>query len=147
MLAAAWRATRREKGRLQTILTSATVSQEDEAALRALVPRARRLSHVGVLAPTLERRFVPVRSNLTHRKDAALLRLLRPTAPPREGGGDAAATMLFCTGARRARHVVELLRHELPWLRVAALHGECERAERDAALAAFHDGEAQARVA
>ena len=150
VLAAAWRATRREKGRLQTILTSATVSQEDEAELRALVPRARRLSHVGVLAPTLERRFVPVRSNLTHRKDDALLRLLRraATAPPREGGGDgAAATMLFCTGARRARHVVELLRHELPWLRVAALHGECERAERDAALAAFHDGEAQARAA
>ena len=116
MLAAAWRATRREKGRLQTILTSATVSQEDEAALRALVPRARRLSHVGVLAPTLERRFVPVRSNLTHRKDAALLRLLRraATAPPRQGGDQvpddaAAATMLFCTGARRARHVVELL--------------------------------------
>ena len=147
VLEAARRATRHEKGRLQTILTSATVSQEDEAELRALVPRARRLSHVGVLAPTLERRFVAVRSNLTHRKDDELLRLLRRTAaaPPRDGdGGAAAATMLFCTGARRARHVVELLRHEVPWLRVAALHGECVREERDAALAAFHDGDAQA---
>ena len=41
-----------------------------------LIPaRARRLSHVGVLAPSLERRFVEVRSNLTRRKDGALLRL------------------------------------------------------------------------
>ena len=149
VLEAARRATRHEKARLQTILTSATVSQEDEAELRALVPRARRLSHVGVLAPTLERRFVAVRSNHTHRKDDELLRLLRraAAAPPRDGdGGAAAATMLFCTGARRARHVVELLRHEAPWLRVAALHGESLREERDAALAAFHDGAAQARA-
>ena len=41
----------------QFLLTTATLSREDEAELESLFPAAKRVSHTGVLVPTLRQRF------------------------------------------------------------------------------------------
>lgn len=46
---------------LQVILTAATMSKEHEEFARQWFPHLQRVDHVGVLVPTLRKRFIPVR--------------------------------------------------------------------------------------
>jgi ATP-dependent RNA helicase DDX3X len=131
-------ANRRRAPPTQHVLTAATMSEEVLTALDKRFPHASRLSHRGVLAPTLRQRYYFVRGD----KEQELLRLLETACADAwlaEGG-----TMIFCGGARRAERIHTLILETMPWLRPALLHGERLPEERDATLDAF--GEAATQI-
>ena len=104
----------------QAILTAATMGAAHEEYARSWFPQLERVSHVGVLVPTLRKRFVVVRGF----KEEELLRTLeRASADPWLCEG---ATIVFCGGARRAQRVLEVVQGAMPWLNPSILHGETE---------------------
>lgn len=124
----------------QHIFTAATLDAAQEAALSKRFPRATRVTHSGVLVPTLQQRWFHTRGD----KEAHLVRLLEEAQSNRflrEG-----ATLVFCRNPRRVSHVHAQLAATLPALRPVALHGEQPSAERDSALRALADSEAHVLV-
>ena len=54
---------RPHRQRAQHILTAATIDEATEAEVRSLLPKAARVSHTGVLVPSLRQRFPFVRGD------------------------------------------------------------------------------------
>jgi len=128
----------------QFIMTMATLGAEQDAKLRAGLPsfaKAKRVSHAGVLPPTLRQRFhlVPHGDKPPH-----LLRLLRDAADDAwlAGGG----TMVFCTEAELATDVHALLEEELPSLHPVLLTEGTPAKQRHATIDAVRDGATQLLV-
>ena len=119
----------------QYLLTAATIGAEHDAAIRDLFPSVRRVSHAGVLVPTLRQVYHYVRSD----KDQELLQLLEKSevTPFLHDG----ATLIFCGSVRRASRVHELLASCMPELRPELVHGETRPAARELALRKFHEDE------
>ena len=124
----------------QVILTAATMREEHEEHARGWFPQLERVSHVGVLVPTLRKRFVVVRGF----KEEELLRTLESAAAdPWLAKG---ATIIFCGGARRAERVLEVLQGAMPWLKPSILHGETEPQAREAVLTGFKEDDTRLLV-
>lgn len=97
----------------QLILTMATLNPAQDAAVRARFPSARRVSHAGVLPPTLRQSFqlIPHGSKQPH-----LLQLLRDSAADQWLGQG--STMVFCAEEKVARELHTLLANaDDAWLR------------------------------
>ena len=122
----------------QVLMTAATIGAEEEEVIRTLVPKAtRRISHSGVLVPTLKRVYHYVRSD----KDAELLKLLERSQSNsflHDGG-----TLIFCGSVRRAARVHDLLNAAMPELRAVLVHGETRPDARTLALQKFNDDESR----
>ena len=129
-----------KKTRLQTLLTGATMAPAHAEAIAARFPRIAHLSHPGVLVPTLQRSFHFVRGD----KSQELLRLLERSA--RDPWLAEGAQIIFCSGARRAQGVHDLLRECMPTLRMGLVHGETPAADRSSALQAFADDDVRTLV-
>lgn len=126
----------------QYILAAATVSEEHAAQIsEQLGALPRRVSHRGILVPTLRQQFHFVRGD----KEQELLRLLErcyETEWLRDG-----ATLVFCRGPRRAQRVFDLLSEAgLPAHEAALLHGDNMPGERTLALSKLNDLEVRVLV-
>lgn len=121
--------------RRQFVLTAATIGAPHAEKIAELFPRAQRVSHEGVLVPTLRQNFRYVRGD----KDAELLRLLETSFADRWLGQG--ATIVFVGGPRTARHVHAVLSAAMPEMAPAMLHGETTPEERQLTLRKFYTDE------
>lgn len=128
----------------QFLLTTAHLTRAHEAELLQRFPRAHRISHRGVLVPTLRQVYHYV-SERSSKAEQLLAVLGRAQADPWLRCG---TTMVFCATAATARTVHAALRHALPeTARPLVLEEECAAEERAAALAEFADGTSSLLVA
>uniref|UniRef100_A0A7S3FHH5 RNA helicase n=1 Tax=Haptolina ericina TaxID=156174 RepID=A0A7S3FHH5_9EUKA len=126
--------------RPQVLLAAATMSEAHEEVMRTFFPDLQRVSHSGVLVPTLEKRFHLVQGH----KEDELLRLLEAAAADEWLAGGAA--IIFCAGPARADRIHALIQASAPWLLAGVLHGERLPEEKSEALRAFHEDETRLLV-
>ena len=141
--------------RRQTILTMATVGAVHDARLRRHFPRAVRVSHAGVMPPSLRQRFHLISMEQQGGKPAQLLKVLKEAAEDDELSGGQA--MVFCTEASLAAEVHTFLNQhaaergnegkgECVAERALLLSEATPAAERASTVAAIARGEARLLV-
>ncbi|KAL1518835.1 hypothetical protein AB1Y20_003112 [Prymnesium parvum] len=115
----------------QVLLSTATLSDEHEAALLRRFPTARRVSQTGDLVPTLRQRFHYFRGDKDEQLRKVLVRALGD-AWLKEG-----STLVFASVADEAERIRAKLLEEMRLPRVELLHEQMPTEARIAAVNAF----------
>jgi ATP-dependent RNA helicase RhlE len=123
--------------RRQTLLFSATMSEEMEGFARAILRQPKRIQ-IGLVAPreNIDESYWPVPH---HQKQPLLQAILKEQ-------GTLEQVLLFVRTRERARELTPLLK-ELTGLEVAELHAELSQDEREETITNFRSGKVQLMVA